>query len=211
MDPGYWNSRWEEGRIGFHQSEVTPLLLAHWSFPRDRGCVFVPLAGKSLDMLWFASQGYTVLGVELSRVAIEQFFDEASLSPSRVGNEWSAGGITLIEGDVFDVSSSRLASCAYVYDRAALIALPSSMRERYLSSVYGALPVACRGLLITLEYPQLEKAGPPFSVAESEVRAGLASWSVELLERRDILASQPSFVAEGVSALSTAAYGLLHL
>ena len=211
MDPSFWHERWEEGRIGFHQSEVTPLLLAHWSLPRDGGCVFVPLAGKSLDMLWFASQGYSVLGVELSVLAIEQFFEEASLSPVRDGNEWSAGGITLIEGDVFELTAERLASCAYVYDRAALIALPPSMRERYLSSVYGALPAACRGLLITLEYPQLEKSGPPFSVSESEVRSGLSGWSVELLERRDILAAQPKFIEEGVTALSTAAYSLARL
>jgi thiopurine S-methyltransferase len=31
-------------------------------------------------------------------------------------------------------------------------------------------------------------------------------WDVELLERRDILASQPGFIAEGVSALHTTAW-----
>ncbi len=75
--------------------------------------------------------------------------------------------------------------------------------------MYGRLPSGCRGLLITLEYPQAEKAGPPFSVAEAEVR-GLFSpqWEVGVLERREILSQQPNFSAEGVSALQTVVYEL---
>ena len=78
-----------------------------------------------------------------------------------------------------------------------------------MAEVYARLPPGCRGLLITLEYPQAEKAGPPFSVDEAEVRELFAAqWQVELLERRDILAQEPGFRAEGVSALSTAVYRL---
>jgi thiopurine S-methyltransferase len=96
-----------------------------------------------------------------------------------------------------------------VFDRAAIIALPPEMRERYVREVYGKLPSGCRGLLITLEYPQQEKAGPPFSVAEGEVRALFeGEWRVTLLERRGILEQQPSFQAEGVTALATAVYRL---
>ncbi len=65
--------------------------------------------------------------------------------------------------------------------------------------------------MITLEYPQAEKDGPPFSVEESEVRALLEpDWQVEVAERRDILASQPSFQEQGVTALDTAVYALWH-
>ena len=72
---------------------------------------------------------------------------------------------------------------------------------------WARLPAQCRGLLVTLEYPQHEKSGPPFPVAEDEVRARFeGQWTVALLERRDIIASEPSFQAEGVSALSTAVY-----
>ena len=76
--------------------------------------------------------------------------------------------------------------------------------------MYALLPAGCRGLLMTLEYPQHEKQGPPFSVPESEVRELYArDWHVEVLERRDILAQQPSFVAEGVTALDTVVYRLV--
>lgn len=215
MQPEFWQQRWREGRIGFHQDKPTPLMLKHWPAlgvaPGAR--VFVPLAGKSLDLAWFASQGYRVLGVELSQLAVEQFFAEHGLEPtrrtSRYGIHYEAGGIELILGDAFGLDAQVLADCGAVYDRAALIALPPELRSRYIGELYPRLPRGCQGLLITLEYPQDEKQGPPFSVAEAEVLAGYApDWDVKVLERRDILAQQPNFVAEGVSALDTVVYRL---
>jgi thiopurine S-methyltransferase len=189
--------------------------LKHWpavgAEPGSR--VFVPLAGKSLDMAWFASQGYRVLGAELSPLAVAQFFESQGVEPS-VGVEADgihhiAGPIELVQGDVFALDADAIARCTAVFDRAAIIALPPEMRERYVREVYGKLPSGCRGLLITLEYPQQEKAGPPFSVAEDEVRSLFeGEWRVTLLERRDILGQQPRFQAEGVTALETAVYRL---
>ena len=78
-----------------------------------------------------------------------------------------------------------------------------------MHELYARLPTDCRGLLITLEYPPHEKQGPPFTVPEAEVleRYG-RDWGIEVLERRDILAQQPAFVADGVSALDTVVYRL---
>lgn len=216
MDPAFWHQRWHDRQIGFHQAQVTPLLQKHWPAvgAPDGGQVFVPLCGKSLDLAWFAAQGQRVLGVELSPVAIGEFFAEHGLSPQvhedRYGRHHVAGPITLIEGDAFALDAALLAGCTAVYDRAALIALPPAMRARYVEALYGALPAGCRGLLITLEYPEAEKAGPPFTVPEAEVRARYGvQWEVDLLERRDILAQQPAFQDEGVTALDTCVYRLL--
>ena len=215
MDPAFWHQRWHENRIGFHQDKPTPLLPKHWdavgAAPGAR--VFVPLCGKSLDLAWFASHGYRVLGVEVSPLAIEQFFAEHGLQPavreSRYGRHYQAGPIEIVCGDAFGLDAEALADCTAVYDRAALIALPPDLRRRYAGELYGRLPRDCRGLLVTLEYPQHEKAGPPFSVAGDEVHALYDdAWQLELLERRDILAEQPGFQAEGVTDLHTSAWRL---
>ncbi|TPG48492.1 thiopurine S-methyltransferase [Rhodanobacter glycinis] len=215
MDPDFWHQRWREGRTGFHQDRPTPQLLKFWpTLALAPGSeVFVPLAGKSLDLVWLAAQGHRVLGVELSPLAIAQFFAEHGLTPqvhdSRYGSHYRAGEIELICGDVFGLDADVLADCAAVYDRAALIALPPPLRRRYVRELHALLPGGCRGLLITLEYPQHEKQGPPFAVPEAEVRELYGrDWRVETLERRDILAQQPGFVAEGVSALETVVYRL---
>jgi thiopurine S-methyltransferase len=218
MDNEFWLERWREGRTAFHRDEVMPLLERHWpalGVPAS-GRVFVPLAGKTLDMHWLAARGHDVLGCELSPLAVESFFAEAGLSPA-VGTDADGihhrvGHLDLVQGDVFALSATTLGAIDAFYDRAALIALPPAMRRRYVAEVYGKLPHGCRGLLITLEYPQAQMDGPPFSVDEAEVRGLFAhDWNIELLERRDILAQEPRFSEDGVTALATAVYRLQRL
>ncbi|MEO6103039.1 MAG: thiopurine S-methyltransferase [Pseudoxanthomonas sp.] len=215
MEADFWLQRWQEGQIGFHRGEVMALLETHWPALRlEAGSrVLVPLAGKSLDMHWLAARGHRVLGVELSPLAVQQFFAEAGLQPvrhrTRYGEHFVAGPVELILGDAFALDAALLVDVAAVYDRAALIALTPVLRQRYLDTVYAALPGGCEGLLITLEYPQPEKAGPPFSVdAEEVARLFDLPWHATLLERRDILGLEPRFQADGVSALDTAVYRL---
>ena len=217
MEPDFWLQRWREHRIGFHRDEVMPLLVQHWpALKVPRGTrVFVPLCGKTLDMAWFAQQGLRVLGADLSPLAIRQFLAENGMQAQRrVESDGThfvvdGGDIELIQGDVFDITPSTLATCGAVYDRAALIALPPPMRERYAREIYGKLPQGYRGLLITLDYPQAQMQGPPFSVEEPEVRRLFEpQWKIDLRERRDILAEQPSFSDSGVTALHTAVYAL---
>ena len=214
MHPDFWHQRWANQQIGFHQDAPTPLLLKHWrslGIPMDAR-VFVPLAGKSRDMAWLASQGHRVLGVELSQLAVEQFFAEhglhATISTSNYGRHYQAGNIELIVGDAFALDADILRDCAAVFDRAALIALPVALRRRYVLELHAALPQGCRGLLVTLEYPQAERDGPPFAVAEDEVHTLYGrDWGIERLERRPIPADHPGYVA-GVSHLDTAVYAI---
>lgn len=216
MDPDYWSQRWQEGRVGWHQGAVLPWLQKHWPMlALDRGSrVLVPLCGKSLDMPWLAARGHQVLGIELVPLAIEQFFADNGLQPrvsrDEVGlTHYTAGSIEVINANVFDVAPATLATCHAIYDRAALIALPPSTRLRYVRHVYASLAPGATGLLITLDYPQHEMPGPPFSVDEQEVRQALsADWHVDRLERRDILPMQPDFAAAGVTSLHTTAYRL---
>lgn len=213
MHPKFWHQRWREGRIGFHQNDVTPFLCQHWpAVGVAAGArVFVPLAGKSHDLSWLASQGFRVFGVELSQLAVEQFFQDNELTPeirsSRYGTHYSAGGIELVCGDVFALDRKILADCTAVYDRAAIIALPPDLRRRYAHELYARLPTGCRGLMVALEYPQTQKEGPPFSVEQTEVEALFGrNWNIEVLERRDILAGQTGFLAEGITSLHNVAY-----
>lgn len=215
MDPEFWLQRWRDQRIGFHRAGIMPLLEKHWpalAVPSGSR-VLVPLAGKSLDLLWLAAQGYRVLGVELSPLAVRQFLHENALVATRhdsaQGQHYVADRIEMICGNVFALDDATLASCRGVYDRAAVIALPPPMRQRYARELYARLPSGCRGLMITLQYPQQEMAGPPFSVDAAEVHALFArDWQVDTLECRDILAAEPTFAARGVQALHTGVYRL---
>ena len=137
MQPEFWQDRWASNQIGFHQREVNPYLQRHWPVLGLPVVVkvLVPLCGKSLDLLWLAGQGHQVLGIELSQTAVEDFFSEQQLAPevSDAGafKVYRAGAIELWCGDFFALTARDVADCAALYDRAALIALPPPMRERY--------------------------------------------------------------------------------
>lgn len=215
MDTDFWLQRWEHGQTGFHQSRVMPLLQKHWpalGLARDSR-VLVPLAGKSLDVAWLAAQGHRVLAVELSPLAVKQFFDEHQLTPEvrdvPQGRLHQAAGIDFLCGDIFDLDAATLAGCQACYDRAALIALPPALRARYATHVYEQLPAGCRTLLLTLDYPQTEMDGPPFSVPDAEVQAHYgARWRIDTLETRDVLEHEPKFAARGVTRMNTTVYRL---
>ena len=215
MDADFWLKRWQDGATGFHMTRVTPLLGKYWpSLNLPAGSrVLVPLCGKSLDMVWLASQGYRVLGVELAPTAVSQFFDEqklqAALHETSLGRHYVAGNIEIICTDIFNVNAETLATCAGVYDRAALVALPSDMRADYVRHVYPALAPNYRGLLLTLEYDQSAMEGPPFSVAAAEIQSLFQDHSrTEVLARMDILDKEPKFAERGLKALDSVTWQL---
>ena len=174
MDSNFWLKKWEKNEIAFHKSEANPALVKHLPAldlaPGDR--IFLPLCGKTLDIGWLLSQGYRVAGAELSDIAIEQLFNELGVEPeiSEVGKSkhYSANNIDIFVGNIFDLSSEMLGPVDAIYDRAALVALPEEMRDRYTPHLMQITDSAPQ-LLICFEYDQSLMAGPPFSISPSEV------------------------------------------
>lgn len=209
MEPDFWHQRWQENRIGFHKDEVNPRLIECW--PRlgvaPPARVFVPLCGKSLDLVWLLEQGYQVEGVELSELAVQAFFDEQKLPYKHVElgewRVWEGENIRLWCGDFFQLTTAQIGALEAVYDRAALIALPAPMRQRYVRHLL-QLTGGCPQLLITLAYPQEEMDGPPFSVEAAEVRqlyASVYAGADQPCLQADVLAQNPHLQARGLARL----------
>lgn len=212
MEPAFWQQRWADNQIGFHQAQVNPYLQKYWPtlglVPGSR--VLVPLCGKSLDLAWLAGQGHRVLGVELSRRAVEAFFREHGLQAD-VGQRgafevWRSGDVELWCGDIFALQAEDIGDCAGLYDRAAVIALPSQMRGAYMQLLSGLLPTSCQGVVVTLDYDQALLGGPPFSVGDQELRQGFAGWQVDELEVVEVIEESPKFLQAGVSSLLERVY-----
>ncbi|MBV6285876.1 thiopurine S-methyltransferase [Pseudomonas aegrilactucae] len=213
MQPDFWHKRWEQNLIGFHQQHVNPYLQQYWPvLGLAAGTrVLVPLCGKSRDLAWLAGQGYRVLGVELSERAVEDFFSEHGQVPqvSQRGafKVYRSEGVELWCGDFFELTPADTADCVGFYDRAASIALPSAMRERYVVHLQGLLASSCAGLLITLDYDQDVIPGPPFAVLDVEVqRLWGESWRVHMEAADDVLAQSPKFLQAGAARLLERVY-----
>lgn len=214
MDNQFWIDRWSRGEIGFHQRDINRYLRQHWpGLQIPEGVpAFVPLCGKSLDMRWLSEQGHPVIGVEVAREAVHEFFAEWGVDPKidRTGpfERWQAKNIELLCGDFFALTRPDLAGVGAVFDRAALIALPEELRRKYTQKLHGVLPAAATTLLITVDYPPQELSGPPFAVSDAEVRLLFAKRKIALLAEVDVTdsADNARFRERGVSRLIERVY-----
>ncbi|WP_394243175.1 thiopurine S-methyltransferase [Vibrio astriarenae] len=184
-DPEFWHSKWASNKIGFHLEDVNPLLTTHWQAlnPQCEDKVFVPLCGKSEDLVWLASKHDDVQGVELSNIAVRAFFSEHFYTPmvttlSGQHELYQFDELSIYTGDVF---SAPIEPVELVYDRAALIALPIEMRSDYAKRIDSLLKPGGRILLVTLEYDQSEMSGPPFSVVEKEIDSLFKGYQIDRL------------------------------
>lgn len=209
-DPEFWHAKWASNEIGFHLEDVNPLLIQYWpaTNPSADENVFVPLCGKSEDLVWLATKHSDVQGVELSNIAVRAFFAEHFYTPLVIplnGQHelFQFDELSIYTGDVF---TAPVKPVDLVYDRAALVALPEEMRVDYVARIQSLLKPGGRILLVTLDYAQSEMAGPPFSVAEQEVRALFEGYQVTKLYRDDADERHPKIAKRGLSRFAEEVY-----
>lgn len=156
-DNPLWLQLWRDKQIDFHQLRVNQYLARFWpGIDHPQGSrVFVPLCGKSLDMIWLAEQGHEVIGVELSPLAVKAFFKENRLRPvkRRMGDFtlWEHGRIRILCGDFFSLGKVDIGHIDTVYDRAALTALPEDIRKLYAAHLQRLMPETSDIFLLTIE------------------------------------------------------------
>ena len=210
-----WLEFWENNEINWHSDVVTQELEEYLGLlklePGNK--VFFPLCGKSLDMIYLLNQGFSVVGVELSEIAIKQFFHENGLdyTITRVGkfDLYSAKNIEIYCGDFFSLSSKHLSDVKAVFDRKSLIALDRNLRQKYVKHLNDIISLGVRVLLITLHYPQHQMSGPPFSVEKSEVESLFSmAFIYQELESFQDIENRSKLVNAGVDYIENAAYCL---
>lgn len=190
IDADFWHDKWKVGKIGFHQADYHPALIKHWLALdiESTATVFVPLCGKTKDMIYLRALGHEVFGIELSETAIQDFANENELALSNSKDNhfayYRGRGYDLRAGDFFDLSADAFTDVGAVYDRASLIALPSDLRLQYVNHLKTLLAKGTEILLITLSYDQSKINGPPFSVPDTMVVELFADWcKIEKLEQ----------------------------
>lgn len=215
MEAQFWHDRWQSNDIGFHQPVMHDALPRHWAkLGVARGStVFVPLAGKSLDMVWLAEHGHAVTGVELSPLAVDSFFAERSRPPGVAVQEpftiKRAGPYELWCGDFFAFPTNETRRIGGVYDRAALVAMPHALQDRYAEKLAALTPRGVPVLLVSLNYDPSEMGGPPFPVSRDRIAALFSQhFAIQHLEDRDGLVSSPRLKTRGVTWLTESNYVL---
>jgi thiopurine S-methyltransferase len=191
MDNSFWHKCWERNTLGFHQSDVHPLLSSYFNkltLPTDQH-VFVPLCGKTLDMVYLA-RFMKVTGSELSEIACRDFFIEHNIAYQQqtLGDfeHFFCPQLSLLQGDFFKLSAKAIDSIDWIYDRAALIALPPAIQQQYVEHLKTFFSAQTRLFLVTVEFPKMQLNGPPFAVTETDVKSLFAGFKVEYISTNKI-------------------------
>lgn len=214
-DPQFWLEKWERGQIGFHSNNVHAMLRRHWSRLGldSEDSVLVPLCGKSRDMGYLRTLGHPVIGVEISPLAVNEFFAEWALIPAagEVGGlpAFEGDGCKLIQGDFFALRAEHLPPLGGVYDRASLVAFPAERQADYARQVQSLVQPSASMLLIALEFDPKEMRGPPFSTPAKQVQLLYGDrFRAELLESADVLDENAGLRERGLTALIETAWQL---
>ena len=215
MELKFWLDRWQRADTGFHQEMAHDFLTRHWpALGVPKGAeVLVPLCGKSLDMVWLAERGHSVLGIELSELAVDAFFSERSRTPgieSADGHTIKrAGPYEIWCGDYFQVPAQATRRIGGVFDRAALVAMPRVMQKDYADQLARLTPSGVPVLLVALAFDPSEMEGPPFPIPPVQIESLFgAAFRIDVLERRDGLPASQNLKKRGLTALQETAYRL---
>ena len=189
-----WESRWQEDRIGFHLKEVNPYLIkfSDQLLFQNPDRVFVPLCGKSLDLCWLTKKTSKVIGIELVKKAVLDFFTENNIAylvrQEETFQKFTSKFIDIYLGDFFELKPEDTPPFKAIYDRASIVALEELERRKYADHLISFIDPAGRILLITLEYNQNQMEGPPYSVPQEEIESLFSPLcSLKLLETCDVL------------------------
>lgn len=193
MELSYWLSRWRKNKIGFHMADGYPTLeqhLANISFPKQQTAL-VPLCGKSRDLITLTHHFNKVVGVEISEKAIKEFLQEHNLTATESSfadfKIFKTESINLWCGDFMKLPAHKLPSIDLIYDKAALVALPSDKRPEYAEKLVSLCSDSTFIMLHHFTYNQKEMPGPPFSVSDRELNAYFGEkFNAIILEKSEI-------------------------
>ena len=196
-----WKQSWNDGKTGFHLSKTNPSLEQYAHLLDQEHTILVPLCGKTLDMHFLHNRNHSVVGIELVPQAINDFFQEWGVVPTTHQNRFNHERITVINSNIFAIQSQDLPTIDGIFDRAALVALPTSIRVQYAAHLLSLLKDGGTLLLITYDMPRPQDQGPPFTVRQHDVpHLFKHASSVELLkEIHNTPQDEPRLISRGVA------------
>lgn len=191
-----WKELWSIGRTPWHRNSVDEYLQKYIDLlttKKPNTSILVPLCGKSVDLLWLCKQGHKVVGVELSEIAIKQFFEENSIphSTAEAGEfilyKAQDRDLTVLGGSVFNLTHEVEGMFDAVWDSRAFGAVNPSDRSKYIGVLRSVLKAGGSILLSNLEYECSEYPGPPFNLSPQVIKELFGEFfEIELLEHVDL-------------------------
>ena len=191
-----WKEKWEQGVTGFHRSKVDATLKKYiddLTRGKADASVLVTWCGKSLDVPWLCSKGYTTVGVEISETGVKQLFEENDIphTTSSEGQEFvvykaTNRNLKVFVGNFYKLTPEIAGTYDCIWDHNALGAAEPAEREAYRSVLVSLLKPGGRVLLSNYEFDAQGRDRAPYSLSTEEIKDLFGFWfDVEFLENPD--------------------------
>jgi thiopurine S-methyltransferase len=185
---GFWEEKyWSKNLSPWHLKDVHKQLIEYEKelFPTKPARVLVPLCGKTVDLRFLYENGYEVVGVEGTELAIQEFFKEQNIEHTR--SSYGSGGsmyqstdkrLTILNTNFFTIEDPEyVGTFDAVWDRAAIVAVEPEHRVFFAAACKRLLKPIFRYLLVVTDYDQSLVQGPPYSVTSVEVDELYKDWA----------------------------------
>lgn len=181
VSPKDWIEGWwqKSPNPTFHRLVYSPLLVENYDklFEEGKtGRVFIPLCGKTLDLIYFADKGHDVVGLEFSELAVTSFFKENNLTFTEstisdfVVYKCKEKNIIIYRGDLFKMKADLCGQFDAFYDRGSYVAVNLPMQEAYADLIFTLMKPDSKILMEAISYDLSRHTGPPQSVSAENVR-----------------------------------------
>lgn len=130
----------------------------------------VPLCGKTVDLKFLYEQGLTVVGIELSDIAIQSFSTENNMPlTAEVKDGYTIHTfderLKIFQGDLFDFTPEKLSGLFdYWWDCGSLISMVNEEDQKYINLILSLLKIHARGLIALFQYDESLYKGRPKSM-----------------------------------------------
>lgn len=143
-----WLDEWEKSEQWEH-SVVDQFLIKYINKLTEgnkQSNILVPLCGTSVDLKWLAEQGYKVVGVELSPVALKKFLTDHQLEHKVTTTNNGAtiyeafeGNLKLVVSDFFLFSKDAFGTFDCIWDLNAFDPINKGDKQRYADQCHSLL------------------------------------------------------------------------
>lgn len=223
----YWTNRWVNNDIGWNETDGNKLMWKYFpdvlktKLPEKKPeelRVFVPLCGKAKDMYLLYQMGFTVVGIEISKEAIDDFFTENGVEEKEMNQPFRSskdGRLILGQGDLFTFSGDKsqpiqlpFEKFDVMWDRGSFVALNAKDRTAYASMMMSLMADDGLYLLCSLVYDISEYGGPPLTATTEDLMQFYGErCDIQVLDKDDLFSRQEKWKKRGLSMIDE----VLHL
>ena len=180
MDPGFWDERFEKAFTPWDRAGV-PLAFKRFVEQANRPLrTLIPGCGVGHEVTLLGNAGWDVTAIDFSPAAV----DAARRNLGPLGSK-------VVQADFFQFQPPQ--PLELIYERAFLCALPPAMRETIAARWAELLPAG--GLLAGYFFIAETRSGPPFGIAEDQLRT-LLTQNFVCVEDQPVEDSIPVFAGQ---------------